>query len=169
MLALPSQQELCRILRYDAQSGILYWRHRDDRLRNWNVLYADKPAGALDKSGYIHINISGKFYQAHRLIWRMVTGEDPQGEIDHRNGRRNCNVWTNLRPATAQQNRMNMRKRGPWPKGVYFYKRDGTFRAQIKKNGKHRYLGLHDTPDSAHQAYVNAANDMFGEFACHNR
>jgi hypothetical protein len=39
----------------------------------------------------------------------------------------------------------------------------GKFRATIQVNGKYKYLGLHDTIESAAAAYATAANE--NEFA----
>lgn len=166
---LPSVAELRRLFDYDAEAGILRWRHRDDRLKNWNVLYAGREAGSRDGTGYVHLNFNGKYYQAHRIIWKLETGDDPTGEIDHIDGDRTNNRWINLRAATAQQNRMNMRARGEWPKGVYRYKRDGSFRAQIKKDRRIEYLGIYRSPEAAHAAYRKRASELFGEYACCDR
>lgn len=43
--------------------------------------------------------------------------------------------------------------RGKYPQGIYFYKRDNKFVAQIKIKGKQEYLGLFDTEQEAYSAY----------------
>lgn len=49
-------------------------------------------------------------------------------------------------------------KRGDWPIGVYFHKRDRIFPAQIRIEGKLVYLGSYITPELAHLAYKKAKN-----------
>jgi hypothetical protein len=50
-------------------------------------------------------------------------------------------------------------------KGVHFHKSARRWKAQIKKNGVVRYLGLYSTPQEAHAAYVSAAAALHGQFA----
>lgn len=166
---LPDLADLNRWFRLDVIAGELLWKRRDDRLANWNARYPGTRAGSLNRAGYLHVNIGGVFVPNHRIVWKMTTGSDPSEEIDHINGDRKDNRPSNLREATAQHNRMNMRARGQWPKGVYRYHRDGSFRAQIKKDRKIEYLGMFRTPEEAHRAYRNRAAELFGEFACCDR
>lgn len=51
-------------------------------------------------------------------------------------------------------------------KGVYAVK--NKFMAQIKYKNKNIYLGLHDTPEQAAQAYNEKAKELFGKFAYQN-
>jgi hypothetical protein len=67
-----------------------------------------KTAGCIHSSGYVRIFCDGKSYQAHRLIWALMHGVDPDCDIDHINGNRADNRLINLRLATrllAQGNR----------------------------------------------------------------
>jgi hypothetical protein len=43
--------------------------------------------------------------------------------------------------------------RGEWPQGVVYHKQKGKFQAQCRVNGKNKYLGLFNTPESAHDEY----------------
>jgi hypothetical protein len=150
------------------ERGVLVWRHRPDRLANWNALYAGRDAGTKDGKGYVQVRLNGRFYAGHRLVWMHLHGVEPSAEIDHRNGVRDDNRPSNLRAATRGENMRNSTARGAWPKGVYRY-RDGSFRAQIKVGGKNRGLGVFRTPEAAHEAYRREATKFFGEFACFDR
>lgn len=150
---LPSQEKLKGLLIYDENTGFFSWAANGKR------------AGTTDGKGYVRITIDRKFYGAHRLAWMFVHGEDPEKfEIDHVNGLRADNRILNLRKVTRQQNNMNMRSRGQWPKGVY--KHRSKFVAQIKFKGEGKYLGSFGTPEEAHEVYVKEAEKLFGEFKC---
>lgn len=166
---LPSQEELQRCFRYEPDTGLLYWRARPELRANWNARYPGTIAGAKGARGHLHVLLNRRFLAVHRVVWKYVHGVDPPEEIDHRDGVKTNNRLANLRAATSSQNCMNMAARGQWPKGVYRYKRDGSFRAQIKIKGRTTYLGIYPTPEAAHEAYRVAAEKHFGEFACTER
>ena len=66
------------IFEYDKETGIIRWRYRADRAKNWNSKFAGKPAGGL-WDGRISIRFEGKLYLAHRLAWLLETGGWPAG------------------------------------------------------------------------------------------
>lgn len=92
--------------------------------------------------------------------------------IDHFDRDGLNNQRGNLRPATRLQNGAN---RGPNKnncsgfKGVHWHVACKKWRALISINGKHKHLGLFDTPALAAKAYDEAARAGFGEFACTNQ
>jgi hypothetical protein len=77
---------------------------------------------------------------------------DLEQEIDHINHNRSDNRVENLRIVTAQQNQWNRKD----PKGYYFDKRKKKYHATIIVNWKPIFLGLFNTEEEAHQAYLNA-------------
>lgn len=124
--------------------------------------------GWLSPKGYLQVRIGDhKFYVA-RVIWKMHHGVDPEW-IDHKDGDRLNNRLENLRSVTMLQNNRNMLKRPGMSGYIGAFVRKGRwigkpFRATIRgKNGKKQYLGVFDTAEEAHAAYVAAANEIFGE------
>jgi hypothetical protein len=88
-------------------------------------------------------------------------------QLDHENRDPLDDRIENLRPATNSQNSANSSKCGPSGyKGVSFDSRAKKWRAAIKPNGTNRFLGYFADPAEAHAAYVAAAKEAFGEFAC---
>lgn len=149
-------------LRYEPETGILRWR-KSGRVAGWR-----------DKAGYVYVRVGGKHSQligAHRLAWVLMTGRWPEGVIDHRNRQPSDNRWSNLRETTQRLNLANSGVRShsrSQVKGVDQLP-GGRFRAGIKRDGKRVHLGVFDTPEQAHAAYMAAAVQQYGEFACGGR
>lgn len=64
---------------------------------------------AVKGDGYKHGAIHGVHYCSHRVIWKMVTGEDPM-DVDHIDGDRQNNRWSNLRNVPRKLNLQNRAK-----------------------------------------------------------
>jgi len=174
--SLPEAAYLRECFDYDPETGMLTWKRRprehfrsDHAWHCWNARFPGLEAGSRKHAGgYIHICVDDVRYKAHRVIWKMRTGEEPPQQLDHRNRIRSDNAWNNLRPATNQQNTYNGPARGSrdLPKGVYRDKRwEGSgYRTKIRAAGKTVYLGTFATPEEAHAAYCRAAREHYGEF-----
>ncbi len=161
MTELTSEQ-LRRILTYDQITGFFTW------VVPRRGMKSGQPAGRINHDGYVQVQIGGRRYLGHRLAWLYVTGEWPASALDHKNALRSDNSWTNLRMATGSQNKANSRRQTNNTsdfKGVSFNKSLGKWQAQIGVGGSVRYLGLYDTGEAAHAAYVAAANAQYGSFS----
>lgn len=153
-----SQIRLRELLTYDAETGEFSWIKVKRRLPG-------SKAGTLHSGGYISIKIDQVRHLSHRLAWFYVTGVWPPHDVDHINGQRDDNRFCNLRLASRSQNLQNMRRKGPWSKGVSFDERRRKFRATIQVQQHQKFLGYFTSEIRAHAAYVNAARKHFGEFA----
>lgn len=88
--------------------------------------------------------------------------------MDHINLDKRDNRIANLRLATPAQNNFNHPAKSGCSsrlKGVCWNKDSKKWQAGIKVAGKSYYLGLYDTEESAHAAYIAKAQELFGEFA----
>lgn len=155
--------ELKSILCYDPDTG--HWTWLVNRAR---MAKAGQRAGTPHYiQGYIRLHIKGKMYQAHSLAYFYMTGEWPADEIDHINGIRDDNRWTNLRPALRKMNLLNRKtysSNTSGQKGVSWHPKLGKWRVRIQKYGRRVALGCYDTLGEAREAYEKAAEQMFGEF-----
>jgi hypothetical protein len=153
----PSFSEVEKVLRYDSTSGKFFWKVQRGRCR------AGEEAGT-PSHGYSKIKVLNTLHYAHRLAWLLHYGEWPRFEIDHINMDRGDNRISNLREATHSQNQMNRKARGGAVglKGVRV--KDGKYFSVINVNGRPTYLGQRPTPELCHEAYVEAAKKLHGEF-----
>ena len=153
-----------KVLRYDANTGLLYWTVFIYRIKKPGDL-----AGHHNAAGYITVRFDRVNYLAHRIAWYLHTGTDPGVlQVEHVDTDRTNNKIENLRLATALQNSWNKSKRAGTSsqyKGVAFYARHGKWLSQIRANGKTTHLGYFIDELEAHRAYCLAAVEMHGEFA----
>ena len=140
---------------YNPETGALVWKRRprehfkSDRVwRSTNSRCAGKMAGGVSTSGYQTVMINGKRYRAHRLIWLYMTGSWPNGEIDHIDGNRANNKWSNLRDVSASDNKKNRRVSSNSQSGIMGVCRDNhrnKWRAHITISDKHIAIGRYDS------------------------
>lgn len=172
---LPSPETLRKLLRYEPETGLLFWRARpvtdfpNLRIANaWNSRWAEKEAlSNVNDAGYRRGAILWVTCRAHRVIWAMQTGEWPMFEIDHQDKDRANNRWVNLREATRSENEMNKGQRADsrsGVKGVRWKAEKSKWQARIRLLGKETHLGYFDDIDAARSAYAKASAAMHGAF-----
>lgn len=137
----PTQEEL-RLL-FDYQEGNLISKADVPRGRRKGDV-----AGTICGDGYRYVSIKGKKYLHHRLVWIWHNGEAPP-ILDHINSDKADNRIENLRPLSHRENILRSKIK-ELPPGVCVHKQTGRYQAQYGR----KYLGLHDTPEQAHQAYL---------------
>lgn len=180
---LPPQDLLHQLLRYEPETGKLYWRERpvssfedgehsaERRAIAWNGKYAGTEAcSAKKKNGYLNGRFFGSYYFAHRVIWKMVHGSDPE-HIDHVNGIKADNRITNLRSVSNHINHKNMPRQNNNTSGVTGVGWHGVtqkYHARIKVSGRTIHLGLFETFEDA-VAAREAAELRYGFHRNHGR
>jgi hypothetical protein len=135
--------------RYDPDTGAVHGR-------------CDKVIGTLRKDGALHalvyLDCGVTSVLLHRAAWLLRNGSWPEFEVDHEDGCKSNNRWSNLRLATRAQNRQNLSKRTKKGGLRGATRRGNKWVAQIKFNGakKQTYLGIFPTEEEAHAAYCAA-------------
>ena len=147
-----TQSELKSILHYDEFTGIF------TRLKSEGGVVAGSICNSHNNEDYIVTRISNKRYSAHRLAFLYMLGAFPANQVDHKNGIKSDNAWSNLREATNSENAQNKRKHMSNNTvgylGVGFHVRDKNFVARITINGKLKYLGSFATAKDASERYL---------------
>jgi hypothetical protein len=151
---LPPAEVLEELLSYDKHSGSLIWRSRKgdtQPIKTWNTRFSGKEFGHVHRSGYRMGMINYVHYLAHRIVWKMAHGEDPQ-VIDHINGDKLDNRICNLRSGTYQDNMRNQKLRksnNSGVTGVSWHKSHKKWRACIGSHGTRVDLGCFDEFEEA--------------------
>lgn len=178
---LPDQETLLKLLRYDPETGKLYWRERTPDMFDvakpreicaaFNTRYAGQEAMThTDTHGYNQGKLGRHVYLAHRAVWKIVTGEDPV-EIDHLNGDRGDNRFANLRSTTHLENSRNKAieaRNTSGCIGVSFRSENSRWRARMKVNGRDISLGHFSSKEDAIRAR-KTAEKKFGFHPNHGR
>lgn len=182
--SLPDPELLRKLLRYEPETGELFWLPRDASLfsdgyrtaqgscNNWNSQNAGKKTFLQsDGRGYRQGVIFNKTYKAHRVVWALVYGKWPDNHIDHINGVRDDNRIENLRDVTLAENNKNMARpinNKSGKSGVHFDKSCNRWRAYIRHDGKRRHIGCFGSFDEAAKAR-NLAEKQYGFHPNHGR
>ena len=170
-----TEQYILDNLRYDPETGHLWWTKKGGRTRRMNL-----PAGYKHRDGYIEVSFKygGTVYRimSHRIAWFLYYGYWPKHYIDHINHKKSDNRISNIREATMSQNMANRTKsithsdsnsrHGYSHKtyvGVYRIP-SGNWIAKHKK----KHLGTFRTPEEAALCYNEAIKESHGEYAVLN-
>lgn len=173
--ALPPQAVLAQLFDYDPVTGILTWRERPVGMftdkkqpaawnaKIWNSKNAGKPATSRTSNGYRGTSIWRNRFLAHRIIWKLVHGDEPQ-EVDHVNGDRSDNRLENLRNVPhVLNNRNNRRSKNntSGATGVAWDESRKKWHARMSVSYRTRHIGSFDRFDDA-VAARQAAQVKFG-------
>lgn len=146
---LPTSEVLRQLLTYEPETGKLFWKERGPEwfsslrsCKSWNTQFAQKEAfGFICDKGY-HVSVLlRRRYSAHRVIWKLVHGIEPD-DIDHINGDRTDNRLENLRNVSRLVNTRNQKLPSNNTHGhLGVYSVGSKWRAQIRVRGALKDLG----------------------------
>lgn len=127
---------------FEYKDGFLFWKKKPSN-KGTRAKIGEK-AGYIDKRGYQSIQINGKAYKTHRLIFMIFNNFFPE-TVDHIDGNKLNNKIENLRAAKVSENCAN---RGA-PKNSTTGIKNISYRIRDKRyivtiNGKHigQYIDL---------------------------
>lgn len=137
---LPTLKRVQELLDYDPLTGEFTWK----------INRGPMPAGS--KAGqrwvdYVRLKIDGQSYQAHRIAWLLLTGEDPGlMVIDHKDLDKQNNRANNLRIRTISENAAHTLRGEP---KCYQRTSTGKYQAVFTLKRKRVCLGTFDTAEEA--------------------
>lgn len=181
---LPDQAFLHQCFTYNPVTGELWWKERPPETfvagskrtaqhiaKVFNTRFAgEKAFTAIAANGYLKGAINGDTFYAHRIIWKMVHGTDPD-DIDHDDGDRANNRQKNLvdRNRTGNmRNRKLSRNNTTGHHGVSYSKIHKLWTARIYANNRPVHLGWFRTKEEA-VAARSAAEKLHGYNPNHGR
>ena len=142
---------------YDPQDGKMSWAVSKPHVS------MGMRAGTLNKvTGYLTVYLNGRRWSYARVAWMLHHNSlIPEAhEVDHLDGNPLNNSASNLRAVPKQinmQNRTRPHKQGTSGfLGVSWNKSERKWYAQLQHQRKHVHVGIFDTPEAAHQAYIEA-------------
>ena len=162
-----SFNDVNQLLRYEPESGKLFWLNRPIEQFNtkrawksWNARYSGIEAfRTIGSGGHFRGWIYNKQYLAHRVVWLMQTGDWPKADIDHIDGDPTNNRLSNLRDVSASVNLKNTgmhRNNTSGVTGVSWSSAHKKWVASLMVNGCVKILGRFDDIQAAAEARQKA-------------
>jgi hypothetical protein len=119
----------------------------------------------IQTGGYIGLGLhkkgSVKSYPIHKLVAIVFLDHEPSGQdvvVDHINNDKSDNRLCNLQLISSRENSSKDRKPNSGFTGVY-KRKNGRYVSKIYDK-KSICLGTYDTPQEAHEAYMNKLRDI---------
>ena len=179
---------LAQVLRYEPDTGRLYWRERSaedfpatfarcrrkaaELAASFNTKFAGRQAlTANNGTGYRTGSVLGLPCLAHRVAYALHHGHWPEGQIDHMNGDRSDNRAENLRSVSHKENGRNVQRPAHNRSGVIgvsWNRERGLWYASIQVDGRTKSLGRYARLSDA-VAARKAAEQRFGFGPTHGR
>lgn len=131
-----TQQELALVLRYEPTSGTF------TRIANGKLV------GSPSANGYLRCRVNGRFYFLHRLAFLAMTGSFPPEDVDHIDGVRANNAWSNLRAASRGgncQNRSAVTTAKSGVRNVYWNAKSQRWQVKVTLGGRSKSFGYFAT------------------------
>ena len=159
---LPELNALMDLFVLDKSNGLLKWKK----------LGRGKKPGWLkpQSTGYITVRINGVLYAAHRILYKIYTGNDPgKYVVDHIDGDKSNNKPENLRLADRSENGANRtkleRRNTTGAHGVSVCGTTGKYKVRCVYKGQEYWGGRYKRLDEAENASRELRRSVYGEWS----
>lgn len=154
----------CRLIPLTKGQHAIVWESDYEWLMQWKW-YA--VWNKYTRSFYAYRKENGRHIGMHCQILGLSIGDKREGDHE-KSGETLDNRRSNLRITDRNGNmrnrRINRNNKSGF-KGVHLHRPNGTWKSEIRVNGKKISLGYYKEPEQAHEAYKKAATMYFGSFA----
>jgi hypothetical protein len=159
-----TQDRLKELLHYCPETGVFTWIHG-----NGKSVKAGDAAKNVDVNGYPRTKINRVLYKLHKLAFLYMTGKLPDRKtlVDHKDGNKTNNSWSNLRLVDCTSSNRNRRFVRGDLSGIELTK-FGTYRVRVRYSGKSVGIGSFRTKEEAVAAKF-AALEKYGYHSNHGR
>jgi hypothetical protein len=161
-----THEKLLSLVSYDKETGVFTRRVSAFKAKAGDVV------GNRHSAGYVEGAVGGGTYYLHRLAIFYVTGEMPEKnqQVDHIDGDRSNNAYSNLRVGSRGQNLQNLscfgrsyNKSGHL--GVHLHKASGLWRASAIIPGSRKQIcSYHKTKEDAAVAAIELRKQHYPGF-----
>jgi hypothetical protein len=145
---------------FEYKDGNLYWKNPVHKKNLGKIVGYD------NGYGYKKVDIKGKQYYVHRIVYLMQHDMMPK-LIDHIDGNPSNNAIENLREANNSQNMMNSFQKANNLSGhrnVRYNKDRHNYSVYITLSGKQKFFGSYDDVELAALVADEARRKHHGEF-----
>jgi len=152
-------REECHEL-FEYKDGTLYWKESRGSVKTGDEV------GTVSGGGYLQVRINKIKVMVHRVIYFMLTGEQP-ATLDHVDGCRTNNRIENLQMVTQSQNLMKSKKYSSNTSGVtgvYLCSSTGRWQARISISKRLTHLGYYETFEEAVRVRKDAEKKYYGKY-----
>lgn len=149
--------EISEGLYYEEETG-MPWSNKINNFRRLK---------AKNQKSYFIVRINGENKRWHRLVYEHFNGPIPKGlQVDHINNNRDDNRISNLQLLSNKENARYRKKQCNNKSGLtgaHWKKSHNKWLSSIGINGKSKFLGLFESPEEAHQAFLDAKIKYHGK------
>lgn len=164
-MSLPALEYLQECFNYNPTDGLFVWKQRpahhfesEHAMKTINVRQAGKPAGSKPTKGcQSHVRLLGKYYSVKKVIWKLMTGTEPDRHLTFKDGCTNNLKFDNIIPKTVSPNITVGLK---WVSQV-----NNRFVAKVSYKTKCYYVGIFDTAEQAHEAGRMKKEELINAYA----
>lgn len=152
-----NREQLLSFLHYNPDTGDFTWLVSTAQ----RVKVGDIAGGYTH--GYKRIVLCGQNYAAHRLAFLYMTGSFPPEQVDHINGVRDDNRWSNLRAVSQGTNLKNQAMKSNNTVGVSgVWRKKQSWRVDVMGDGKRYRISFSDRKFGGKDISLAHASDFSG-------